>query len=200
MSQPPSSTAPQRMSTRAKNKDQHPGLILSNSTAKRRTKAQKDADDQDEKVAREASETVKRAGYMRIAVLQGKMQMEQAEARVDAPKPRRPTPRARPVKAVDSLDTSTGSLKIASAKSAWLTDPQAGDKGKEHRRNQAASAIATGIEHPALPVGDEEFEVAPVLRGKVKSKRGTKSVRDTIEEAGNLIDQSNSSGARDDSV
>ncbi|KAG2126882.1 uncharacterized protein EDB93DRAFT_1109516 [Suillus bovinus] len=107
MSQP----ASQRMGTRPKNATQHPGRIVleAEGHAKRCTKAQMMADRQRELEANQASEQATQKGHQHIATLQEQMAMDQAAARVDAPKPKRP--RARPIaKAAKPSATSEQSM------------------------------------------------------------------------------------------
>ncbi|KAG1905400.1 uncharacterized protein F5891DRAFT_976338 [Suillus fuscotomentosus] len=93
MSQP--NAVMQRMATRPKNATQHPGCILIESQGKRHTAAQKAADDQHEKEAKEASNKAVQESYQCIATMQAQMQADQDNAHVDTPKPKHP--RACPV-------------------------------------------------------------------------------------------------------
>lgn len=94
----PASAVPKRMMTCPKNATQHPGRILTEAEGytKRRTKAQKAADDKREKEEKQASEMATQDGYKCVAAFQKKMQTDQAAICADAPKPTRPRPR--PVK------------------------------------------------------------------------------------------------------
>ncbi|KAG1853782.1 hypothetical protein C8R48DRAFT_776938 [Suillus tomentosus] len=173
MSQP-ANTAPKCMNNRAKNATQHPGYILTGGEGhiKRRTKAQKAADDQHEKEAKEASEMAVQEGYKRIAVFQKKMQTDQAATRADAPKPTRPRPH--PVKKAVK-DVKTSNLTMAEDKAMG-----ANGKGGMVGGNLAASA---NVEHPDSDAEEEEKKQVPVAHYK-KGKKVLPvkmPVRDAIE-------------------
>ncbi|KIK38768.1 hypothetical protein CY34DRAFT_39678, partial [Suillus luteus UH-Slu-Lm8-n1] len=80
--------------TRPKNATQHPGHILTGgeNRIKRRTKAQKAADNRREEEEKEASQAAIQETHKRIAAFQKQMQTDQAAACADAPKPSRPRP------------------------------------------------------------------------------------------------------------
>ncbi|KAG1781230.1 hypothetical protein EV702DRAFT_962891, partial [Suillus placidus] len=169
------------------NATQHPGYILTGGEGhvKRRTKAQKAADDQREEEEKRASEMAELEGHNRIAAFQKKMETDQAAARVDVPKPTRPRPH--PVKkAVKATETSNLTMAEDKAVSA---------NGKGGR---AGGKLATGanVKHPE---SDAEEEVR--VPGSRKKKEMRKvlpvktPVRDAIKAAG-LIDESTM--ARDD--
>ncbi|KAH7903897.1 hypothetical protein BJ138DRAFT_1119940 [Hygrophoropsis aurantiaca] len=101
-----------RMTTRSKNANQRPGLIDLNppslgtsepASKPRRTKAQKTLDDekkaddtrQAEEDAAEALIAIKQ-GYARVAVLEEKMKVREANQKADAPKPPRPKTSKKP--------------------------------------------------------------------------------------------------------
>ncbi|KAG1737114.1 uncharacterized protein EDB91DRAFT_1249763 [Suillus paluster] len=174
-----STTVPNRMVTCAKNATQHPGHILTAGRVKRRTVAQKAADDQREQEEMEASEATVQEGYQRIATLQAKMQADEDAARVDAPKPKRP--RARAVKkGAKAMETSTltTALRKPEAGAEITADQVIGTKGKagggHGGRKVAASA---NVEHPAS--GEElNMPVPGAARGKKPFKQ---VVRDAIQ-------------------
>jgi hypothetical protein len=183
------SAVPRRVATRAKNATQHPGYILTGGEGhtKRRTKAQKAADDQRVEEEKRASEMAVHEGHNRIAVFQKKMETDQAAARVDAPKPTRPRPRPRPVKkAVKVMETSN--LTMAEDKAVSANGKGGGARGK--------LAAGANVDHPG---SDAEEEVRVPGSRKKKEKRKVlpvkTPVRDAIEAAG-LIDESTM--ARDD--
>ncbi|KAG1782284.1 hypothetical protein EV702DRAFT_960786 [Suillus placidus] len=180
MSQP-ASTVSKCVMTRAKNATQHPGYILTRGEGhiKRRTKAQKAADDQHEEEEKRASEMAELEGHNRIAAFQKKMETDQAATRVDAPKPTRPRPC--PVKkAVKATETSN--LTMAEDK-AVSTNGKGGRAGGK-------LATSANVEHPE---SDAEEEVR--VPGSRKKKEMRKvlpvktPVRDAIKAAG-LIDES----------
>ncbi|KAG1896293.1 uncharacterized protein F5891DRAFT_1193307 [Suillus fuscotomentosus] len=175
MSQP-ANTVPKCMNTRAKNATQHPGYILTGGEGhiKRCTKAQKAADDQHEKEAKEASEMAVQEGYKCIAVFQKKMQTDQANTCADAPKPTHPCPRPCPVKkAVKDVETSN--LTMAEDKAM-----DANGKGGTVGGNLAASA---NVEHPESDAEEEEKKQVPVAHYKNGKKvlPVKMPVRDAIE-------------------
>ncbi|KAG2136952.1 uncharacterized protein EDB93DRAFT_1106744 [Suillus bovinus] len=188
MSQP-ASAVPRCVATRAKNATQHPGYILTRGEGptKRRTKAQKAADDQHEEEENRASEMAVQEGHNRIAVFQKQMETDQAATHVDAPKPTRPCPRPRPIKkAVKVMETSN--LTMAKDKAISANGKGGGARGK-----LAASA---NIDHPGSDV-EEEVQVPGSRKKKEKRKvlPVKTPVRDAIEAVG-LIDESTM--ARDD--
>ncbi|KAH7924427.1 hypothetical protein BV22DRAFT_1013272 [Leucogyrophana mollusca] len=162
----------ERMQTRPKNATQRPGLLLLEAQAqqnpvKRRTKAEKAADDQREKEAKEAKEAAVQDSYKRIAVLQEQMQAAQQSAHADAPKARRP--RTRQAKAVDG-DTV-----------AENTTAKGGRKG---RQDQSKGRPAADV---AQPASDDEVEMPASPKLKVKKALKT-AVRDAIEAVTNVVD------------
>ncbi|KAG1865351.1 hypothetical protein F4604DRAFT_1586119 [Suillus subluteus] len=185
MSQP----ASQRMGTRPKNATQHPGRIVleAEGCAKRRTKAQMIADRQRELEASQASEQAIQKGHQRIATLQEQMATDQAAARVDAPKPKRP--RARPIaKAAKPSATSEQSMASGDVGARVAVDKVVGAKTK---RGGPGGVLAAGanIENPA---SDEELG-APPARGKGRKTPLKTPVRDAIQAvagAESLIDPS----------
>lgn len=145
----PASAVPKRMMTRPKNATQHPGRILTEAEGytKRRTKAQKFADDKREKEEKQASEMAVQEGYKRVAAFEKKMQTDQAAKRADAPKPTRPRPR--PVKKVAKpMETSNSTM---------AEDQAIGAKGKGGRARDK-SAAGANVEHPESDAEDEEQE------------------------------------------
>ncbi|KAG1889826.1 hypothetical protein F4604DRAFT_1914339 [Suillus subluteus] len=177
----PASAVPQCMTTRPKNATQHPGHILTGgeNRIKRRTKAQKAADDRHEEEEKEASQAAIQETHKCVAAFQKQMQTDQAAARADAPKPSRPHPHPvkKAAKAPETTDLTTAANKAVGAK---------------------ASA---NIEHPGSEE-DEELEAQmPGGRTKKKGKRTVipvkTPVRDAIDVAGALI-ASESTQARDD--
>jgi hypothetical protein len=137
------------MMTRPKNATQHPGRILTEAEGytKRRTKAQKFADDKREKEEKQASEMAVQEGYKRVAAFEKKMQTDQAAKRADAPKPTRPRPR--PVKKVAKpMETSNSTM---------AEDQAIGAKGKGGRARDK-SAAGANVEHPESDAEDEEQE------------------------------------------
>jgi len=66
--------------TRAKNATTHPGQIILDAQQKRRTKAEKQADDDRLAAAREQKEADALAGLTRLAEMQGQMEAMQAQA------------------------------------------------------------------------------------------------------------------------
>ncbi|KAG1853928.1 hypothetical protein DFJ58DRAFT_728062 [Suillus subalutaceus] len=187
----PASAVPKRMMTRPKNATQHPGRILTEAEGytKRRTKAQKFADDKREKEEKQASEMAVQEGYKRVAAFEKKMQTDQAAKRADAPKPTRPRPR--PVKKVAKpMETSNSTM---------AEDQAIGAKGKGGRARDK-SAAGANVEHPESDAEDEEQEARVPGARKKKGKRTVlpvkTPVRDAIEAAG-LIDDSESTMPRD---
>jgi hypothetical protein len=184
MSQP--GTATTRIGTRPKNATQHPGHILTTGVGKRRTAAQKAADDQRDREAKEASEKALQESYQRIATLQAQMQANQDAARMDAPKPKRPRPRAHPVgKAAQALKTSNSTKDGGHAGAEIVTNKPIGTKGKGRKCGCEAEA---NTKHPET---DEELE-EPVTKTKRK-KVSKQVVRDAIQsvlDAGIAIDGS----------
>ncbi|KAG1875823.1 hypothetical protein F4604DRAFT_1581771 [Suillus subluteus] len=180
----PASAVPKRMMTRPKNATQHPGHILTEAEGytKRRTKAQKGADDKREKEEKQASEMATQEGHKHVAAFQKKMQTDQAAIRADAPKPTRPRPH--PVKkAVKPVETSNSTV---------AEDKAVGAKGKGGRAGDK-SAAGANVEHPESDAEDEEQEVRVPGARKKKGKRTVlpvkTPVRDAIEAVG-LIDES----------
>jgi hypothetical protein len=185
MSQP----ASQRIGTRPKNATQHPGHIVleAEGRAKRRSKAQMIADRQRELEEKEASEQAIQQGHQRIATLQEQMATDQAAARVDAPKPKRP--RARPIKK-GAKPSATSELSMANGEAGAevAADKVVGAKGK---RGGSGGLLAAGanIENPA---SDEELDAQPV-KDKSNKKALKTPVRDAIQAvagAESLIDPS----------
>ncbi|KAG1881237.1 hypothetical protein F4604DRAFT_1678829 [Suillus subluteus] len=127
MSQP----ASQHIGTCPKNATQHPGRIVleAEGRAKRRSKAQMIADRQRELEEKEASEQAIQQGHQCIATLQEQMATDQAAARIDAPKPKRP--RTRPIKK-GAKPSATSELSMANGEAgAEVTaDKVVGTKGK----------------------------------------------------------------------
>ncbi|KAH7918491.1 hypothetical protein BV22DRAFT_1134547 [Leucogyrophana mollusca] len=115
------SQLPPRMSTRAKNATQRPGLQILAAEAeayginKRRTKGEKAADDQRAKDAKDAHEAAIQDGYQRITAMQSQTQAAQADTEVNAPKPRRPQPRPAKAKA----PVAKAKAPMAKAKKIW---------------------------------------------------------------------------------
>ncbi|KAG2340121.1 hypothetical protein BDR05DRAFT_1002702 [Suillus weaverae] len=195
MSQP--NTAMQHIATQPKNATQHLEHILTQGQGKRHTTAQKAADNQHEKEAKEASETAVQESYQCIATLQAQMQADQDAAHVDAPKSQCPC--ARPVgKAVKALKTSDSTTvggqvgaEIVTANKPVVT------QGKGHKGRAKQLAAGANVEHPT---SDEELEEESVAT-KTKRKKITKPlVRDVIEavsNAGIIIDGSTKAHDRD---
>ncbi|KAG1734411.1 uncharacterized protein EDB91DRAFT_1250923 [Suillus paluster] len=133
MSQP-ASTVSKCMTTQAKNATQHPGHYMTGGEgrAKRRTKAQKSADDQREKEAKEASETAVQERHKRIATFQKQMETNQAAMCADAPKPSHPRPH--PVKkGVKASDTSNMTTVCGQEGAGIVADKAVGAKVKGGR-------------------------------------------------------------------
>ncbi|KAG2062202.1 hypothetical protein BDR06DRAFT_1027445 [Suillus hirtellus] len=176
MSQP--NTVTQHMATRPKNATQHPGCILIESQGKRCTAAQKAADDQREKEAKEASNQAVQESYQHIATMQAQMQADQDNACVDAPKPKHP--RAHPVgKAAKTLKTSDSTMDGGQAGAEIVAaDKPVVAKGKGQKGRARQLAAGANVEHPA---SDEDLEEEPVA-AKPQRKKATKPlVRDAIE-------------------
>jgi hypothetical protein len=177
MSQP--DTITKRIGTRPKNATQHPGRILNEGHGKRRTAAQKAADDKREREAKEASKKAVQESYQHIATLQAQMQADQDAACADAPKPTRP--RACPVKkAANTSKTSNSTMDGGQAEAEIVADKPVNTKGQGVGEKLPAGA------NVQCPASDEELEV-PVST-KTKKKRANKQVvRDAIEAAGAII-------------
>ncbi|KAH7917156.1 hypothetical protein BV22DRAFT_1135644 [Leucogyrophana mollusca] len=166
-SQPPAQ--PQRMTTRAKNAHQHPGLVDKEPVAKRRTKAEMEADRKAKEAATQAKEVATQAKadtmavvHKRIAELEGQLAVKQANEQVDAPKPRQPQPhpkKAPGTKAVGGEDTARGSGKKGK-----------GGEGDETKPTGSASNIGN------VPASKDVVAPAPVKGKKVMKT----SVRDAI--------------------
>ncbi|KAG2093744.1 uncharacterized protein F5147DRAFT_779262 [Suillus discolor] len=188
MSQPDAVTT--RMGTRPKNATQHPGRILINSRGKKRTTAEKAADDQREREAKEASEKAVQESYQRIATLQAQMQADQDAMRVDAPKPKRP--RARPVgKAAKDLKTSDSTMDDRQAGAKIVADKPLVTKGRGRVGGAKRLAADASVENPASE--DEDGD-------PVQTKKKKLAVREAIQavlNAGIVID---STKARDGEV
>lgn len=186
----PTSAAPKRMATRPKNATQHPGHILTGgeNRTKRRTKAQKAADNQREEEEKKASKVAVLETNKRVAAFHKKMETDQAAARADAPKPSRPHPRPvkKAVKAPETTDLTTAAGKAVGA---------IGNGGRADK-----STASANIEHPGSEE-DEELEVQMPGARKKKGKRMVipvkTPVRDAIDVAGALI-ANESTQARDD--
>ncbi|KAG2123297.1 hypothetical protein DEU56DRAFT_760106, partial [Suillus clintonianus] len=179
MSQP-ASAVPKRMTTRPKNATQHPGHILTGGEGrvKRRTKAQKAADDQREKEEKQASEMALQEGHKRVAAFQKKMQTDQAAARADAPKPTRPRPR--PVKKV---------AKVAETSNLTMTDDKAVSANGKGGRAGGKLAARANVEHSESDAEEEEEEKVPVpVARKKKGKRIVVPVKTPVRDAIEAMD------------
>jgi hypothetical protein len=189
MSQPDAVTT--RMGTRPKNATQHPGRILINSRGKKRTTAEKAADDQREREAKEASEKAVQESYQRIATLQAQMQADQDAMRVDAPKPKRP--RARPVgKAAKNLKTSDSTMDDRQAGAKIVADKPLVTKGRGRVGGAKRLAADASVENPA-----SEDEDGEPVQTKKKKKLAVREAIQAVLNAGIVID---STKARDGEV
>ncbi|KAG1728599.1 uncharacterized protein EDB91DRAFT_1086013 [Suillus paluster] len=78
--------------TYAKNATTHPGQIVLDAQLKRRTRAEKTADDQHLQAAQDAKEALAVAGLNRLAALQNEMEEAQVQSMMKKPKAVRPRP------------------------------------------------------------------------------------------------------------
>ncbi|KAG2111492.1 uncharacterized protein F5147DRAFT_651174 [Suillus discolor] len=168
MSQP--DTIMKCIGTQPKNATQHPEHILTEGHGKRCTTAQKAADNQHEREAKE-------------------MQADQDAACTDAPKSK--CPHARPVgKAGNTLKTSNSTIDGGQAEVKIVTDKLVDTKGQGVGEKLTAGA---NVKHPA---SDEELEV--LVATKPKKKRANKQVvRDAIKASGTIINGSTKAHDRD---
>ncbi|EGO04776.1 hypothetical protein SERLA73DRAFT_68444 [Serpula lacrymans var. lacrymans S7.3] len=175
---------PQRMQTRAKNATQRPGLHLLEAQAeqnpvKRRTKAEKAADDQHEKDSKEAKAAAIQDSYKHIAVLQEQMQVTQQNAHADAPKSRRPCPCPHQVKHIsDASGSKAANEGNTAADSIVVKGVQKGHEG------QAKGKCAADV---AQLASDEEEEIPAPAKSKLKKALKT-AVRDAIEAVSDAVD------------
>ncbi|KAG2050398.1 hypothetical protein BDR06DRAFT_998635 [Suillus hirtellus] len=198
MSQP--NAVMQCMATQPKNATQHLGCILIESQGKRHTAAQKAADDQREKEAKEASNQAVQESYQHIATMQAQMQADQDNARVDTPKPKHPC--ACPVgKAAKTLKTPNSTMDGGQAGAEIVTaNKPVVTKGKGQKGRARQLAAGANVECPA---SDEDLE-EELVAAKPQRKKATKPlVRDAIEalNAGVIIESfDRSTKARDANV
>ncbi|KAG1727955.1 uncharacterized protein EDB91DRAFT_1060849 [Suillus paluster] len=192
MSQP--GTATTRIGTQPKNATQHPRHILTAGVGKRRTAAQKAADDQHDREAKEASKKALQEIYQQIATLQAQMQANQDAVRMDAPKPKHPCPCACPVgKAAQASKTSNSTIDGGHAGAEIIANKPIGTKGKGRECGCEADA---NTKHPET---NEELE-EPVTKTKRKkvSKQVVRDVIQLVLDTGIVID--GSTKARDGDV
>ncbi|KAG2097999.1 uncharacterized protein F5147DRAFT_656235 [Suillus discolor] len=145
---------------------------------KRRTAAQKAADEQREKEAKEASNKAVQESYQCIATMQAQMQADQDNARVDAPKPK--CPRARQVgKAAKTSKTPDLTMDGGQAGAEIVaTDKPVVAKGKGQKGRARQLAAGANVEYPA---SDEDLEEEPVAAKPQRKKTTKPLVRDAIE-------------------
>ncbi|KAG1886827.1 uncharacterized protein F5891DRAFT_1200678 [Suillus fuscotomentosus] len=189
MSQPDTVTT--CMGTRPKNATQHPRHILINSHGKKRTTAEKAADDQREREAKEASEKAVQESYQHIATLQAQMQADQDAMCVDAPKPKRPHA-CLVGKAAKDLKTSDSTMDDRQAGAKIVTNKPLVTKGRGHRGGAKKLAADASIKNPA-----SEHEDGEPVQTKKKKKLVVREAIQAVLNAGIVID---STKARDGEV
>ncbi|KAH7903254.1 hypothetical protein BJ138DRAFT_1120561 [Hygrophoropsis aurantiaca] len=177
-----------RMTTRAKNVTQRPGLIDINppdicdaepSVVKRRSKAQKTADDakkaaddQKEEEAAQARRSKTQEGYKRIAEFELGMKKSQDNQRMDAPKPRRPQPRA-----VAKSGKNKAVNQAAEGEDQAANDIEA--------VSAATQDVVSAMDDEGVPVAKNKGKLVGKGKGKMKAppKPLKTPVRDSINAA-----------------
>ncbi|KAG2111448.1 hypothetical protein DEU56DRAFT_762189 [Suillus clintonianus] len=125
--------------TRASNAMARPGKIVLDAQTKRRTKAQKAADDLAIKEAREAKEALVQKGVERLANMQVEMEKVQKELLTNKAAPIRPKPKARKARkcAVKSGDDTNGTLDDAPEDDVAEDATEAADHGTSGKGKKA---------------------------------------------------------------
>ncbi|KAF9237765.1 hypothetical protein BU15DRAFT_75757 [Melanogaster broomeanus] len=150
--------------TRAKNANTHPGDVIINTKQKRRTKAQKAADDARDQETLIEKEVAAVQGLERLAGIQMKMVADEAQAATTRPKGVRPRPR--PIKKKVPADEDEG-------QPAALADDS----------DDPAAAYAEHSEDAADAEGDLEMESDEDtgIQNGTKSKKGKRAVKTSLK-------------------
>ncbi|KAG1884475.1 hypothetical protein F4604DRAFT_1919683 [Suillus subluteus] len=156
----PSATGVAARRTRASNANAHPGQVVLNATRKRRTKAQKAADDKALEEELKAKEAAALQGIQRLANMQAEMEQAQAAAAVKKPKAVRPHPR--PVAAKKMRASQLNDVAAA-----------AEDGVEDQEGNERQSQLTSDINQDDVNI--EELEVV------VRQRPGKKSLKDAVD-------------------
>ncbi|KAG1883444.1 hypothetical protein F4604DRAFT_1677762 [Suillus subluteus] len=151
--------------TRASNANAHPGHVVLNATRKRRTKAQKAADDKVLAEELKAKEAAALEGIQRLANIQAEMEQVQAAAAVKKPKAVRPRPR--PVAAKKMVASQVN--KVPAAAESGAEDEVEG--------NERQGQLTSDSDKDDMSVDEPQPQPEIVT----KQKPGKKSLKDAVD-------------------